>query len=110
MCLVYAWLNSQFKSKKGLLDWGSIRSSPDRERNGRPTFGPSCTELVYLGYWHFDNGATSKVDDVLLDHGGLPHVLPLAVQLEFFGQVWGTIPRCSYSLSFVVRPLLHAQK
>ena len=84
MCLVYAWLNSQFKSKKGLLDWGSIRSSPDRERDGRPTFGPSCTELVYLGCWHFDNGATSKVDDVLLDHGGLPHVLPLAVQLASF--------------------------
>ena len=83
MCLVYAWLNSQFKSKKGLLDWGSIRSSPDRERNGRPTFGPSCTELVYLGYWHFDNGTTSKVDELLLDHVGIPHVLPLAVQLEF---------------------------
>ena len=89
MCLVYAWLNSQFKSKKGLLDWGSIRSSPDRERNGRPTFSPSCTELVYLGYWHFDNGATSKVDDVLLDHGGLPHVLPLAVQLEFLVDKYG---------------------
>ena len=58
-------------------------------RHGRPTFGPSCTELVYLGCWHFDNGATSKVDDVLLDHGGLPHVLPLAVQLEFLVDKYG---------------------
>ena len=82
MCLVYAWLNSQFKSKKGLLDWGSIRSSPDRERNGRPTYGPSCTELIYLEYWYFDNGETSKVDDVLLDHGGLP-------QLEFLVDKYG---------------------
>ena len=31
------------------------------------------------------NNATSKFDDVLLDHdGGLPHVLPLAVHLNFF--------------------------
>ena len=51
---------------------------------GRPTFGPSCTEFVYPGCWHFDNDATSKFDDVLLEHGGLPHVLPFAVQLDFF--------------------------
>ena len=78
--------------------------------HGRPTFGPSCTEFVYPGCWHFDNGATSKFDDVLLEHGGLPHVLPLAVQMEFFlgRQVQGTILRCSYSLSFVMGPLLHA--
>ena len=25
-----------------------------------------------------DNGAKSKFDDVLLEHGGLPHVFPLA--------------------------------
>ena len=31
-----------------------------------------------------DNGATSKFDDVLLDHGGLPNVLPLAVHLNYF--------------------------
>ena len=35
-------------------------------------------------FWHFDNGAISKFDDVLLEHGGLPHVLPPAVQLDFF--------------------------
>ena len=29
----------------------------------------------------FDNGATSKFDDVLLEHGGLTHVLPLAFHL-----------------------------
>ena len=55
----------------------------------RPTFGPSCTEFVYPGCWHFDNGATGKVDDVFLDHGGLPHVLPLAVQLELVDKYGG---------------------
>ena len=76
--------------------------------HGRPTFSPSCTEFIYPGCWHFDNGATSKFDDVLLDHGGLPYVISLAVNLDFFGgQVEGTILRCSYSLSFVVGPLLH---
>ena len=35
-------------------------------------------------YWHFDNDATSKIVDVLLEHSELPHVLPLAVQLEIF--------------------------
>ena len=43
------------------------------------TFGPSCTEFVYPGCWHFDYGATSKIDDVLTEHGGLVHVLPLPV-------------------------------
>ena len=47
--------------------------------------GPSCTEFVYHECWHFDNGATSKLDDVLFEHGGLPHVLPLVVHLKF---VW----------------------
>ena len=28
---------------------------------------------------------TSKIDDVLTEHGGLLHVLPLAVHLRFFG-------------------------
>ena len=63
----------------------------------RPPFGPSCTEFLYPGCWHFDNdatskidnvmhfdnGATSKIDNVLIEHGGLPHVLPLAVHLAF---------------------------
>ena len=34
--------------------------------------------------WHFDNGALSKIDDVLAEDGGLLHVLPLAVHLNFF--------------------------
>ena len=73
------------------------------------TFGPSCTAFVYPGCRHFDIGATSKFDDVLLEHGGLPHVLSLAVHLNLLaGQVEGTSLRCSYSLSFVVGPLLHA--
>ena len=47
----------------------------------------------------------SKFDDVLLEHGGLPHVLPPEICLP--GQVEGTILRYSYSLSFVLGPLLH---
>ena len=34
--------------------------------------------------WHFENGASSKIDDVLAEVGGLLHVLPLAVHLNFF--------------------------
>ena len=45
--------------------------------------GPSCTEFVYPGCWHFDIGAISKFGNVLLEHGGLPHVLTLAVHLKF---------------------------
>ena len=41
----------------------------------RPAFYPSCTEFVYPGCWHFDNGVTSsKIDYVLIEHGGLPQV------------------------------------
>ena len=38
------------------------------------------------------------------------HVLPLAVHLRFFfaGQVGGTTLNLSYSLRFIVGPLLHA--
>ena len=53
--------------------------------------------LVYVGDLHLvchalnfsilDAGilimAISKFDDVLLEHGGLPHVLPVAVDLKF---------------------------
>ena len=53
--------------------------------HGRPTIGPYCTEFVHPGCWNFDNGAISKFDDFLLEHGGLPHVLRLAVHLKF---VW----------------------
>ena len=58
----------------------------------------------------FDNGATSKIDDVLSVYGGVLHVLPLAVHLKFFfdGQVGGNILIKFYSLGFVVGPLLHA--
>ena len=36
--------------------------------------------LALLIDWHFYNGPR-KIDDVLLEYGGLPHVLPLAVHL-----------------------------
>ena len=32
--------------------------------------------------WHFENGESSKIDDVLAEDGGLVHVLPLAVHLN----------------------------
>ena len=35
------------------------------------------------------NVATNKIDDVLTEHGGLLHVLPLAVHLSFFSQTSG---------------------
>ena len=68
-------------------------------------------ELDKCSNKHFDNGATSKFDDVLLEHGGLLHVLMSFLSLSnwifFGGQVQGTILRCSSSLSFVVGPVLH---
>ena len=49
----------------------------------------------------FDNGASSKIDDVLTEDGGLLHVLPLAVHLNFFdGQVGWTILDHSYFINF----------
>ena len=44
-------------------------------------------------------GQKSKIVDVLLEHGGLPYGLPLAVHLKLFfgGQEGGTILRRSYS-------------
>ena len=63
---------------------------------------------VGWGGWHFDNGASSKIDDVLTEVGGLLHVLPLAVHLIFFGrQVGLTILRLSYFQNFFVGHLLH---
>ena len=84
------------------LDRGSIRSSP---RDGKNTpyrltkelcgtvppcpclhgrwetyiwFHPALNKYVYPGCSHFDNGATSKIDDVLFEHGGLLYILSLA--------------------------------
>ena len=60
--------HSRIKSLQSndLLDQGSIRSSP--------RFGL---------FWHFDNGAASNIYDVLTEHGGLLHVLPLTVHLDY---------------------------
>ena len=70
-----------------------------------------CTTFVYPGCGHFDKGATSKIDDVLIEHGGLLYVLTLTVHLDFFyGQVGGTFLKLSYSLGLFVGPLLHALK
>ena len=35
--------------------------------------------------WHFENGASSKIDDVLAEDDRLLHVLPLTVHLKFYG-------------------------
>ena len=48
------------------------------DHSSRTAFGPSCTKFVNPGCWHFDSGI---IDDVLLKHVGLLHVLPLAVHL-----------------------------
>ena len=42
------------------------------------------TVFVYPESWKFDNGASSKIDDVLTEHGGLLHILPQTVHLNFF--------------------------
>ena len=56
-------------------------------------------EFVYPECWHFDNDVTNKIDDDLSEHGGLFHVLPIAVHLSSLaGQVGGTILNLSYSL------------
>ena len=48
-----------------------------------------------------------SLDNVLLEHGGLPHILPLAVHLDFFAeQVRGVILSHFYSLSFLIRDLI----
>ena len=58
--------------------------------------------------WHFENGASSKIDDDLAEDGGLLHVLPLTVHLKFYRQVGWTILDHSYFLNFFVGPLFHA--
>ena len=39
--------------------------------------------FVYLECWHFNNGASGKIDEVLNEDGRLLHVLLHAVQLNF---------------------------
>ena len=60
--------------------------------------------------WHFEDGASSKNEDVLAEDGGLLQVFPLAVHLNFFSdrQVGRTILKLSYFKNFFVGPLLHA--
>ena len=67
-------------------------------------------KVLRISPWHFDNGASSKIDDVLSEDCGLLHVLILAVHLKFFfdGQVGWTILNHSYFLNSFVGPLLHA--
>ena len=66
--------------------------------------------MGWIGPRGFDNGASSNIDDVLNEDGGLLHVLPLAVLLKHFfdRQVGLTGLDHSYFLNFFVGPLLHA--
>ena len=48
-------------------------------------FHPALNKYVYPGCSHFDNGATSKIDDVLFEHGRLLYILPLADHPTYFG-------------------------
>ena len=41
------------------------------------------TQDLCVILWYFENGASSKIDDVLAEDGGLLNVLPLAVHLNF---------------------------
>ena len=58
-----------------------------------------CVESTKKGP-KFDNGASSKIDDVLAEDGGLLHVLPLTVHLK--GQVGGTIQKLYSFLKFIL--------
>ena len=40
--------------------------------------------IFCVSSWHFENGASSKIEDVLTEDGGLLHVLTLAVHLNNF--------------------------
>ena len=102
------------------LDWGSIRSSP----RDALTIKYSLQIHVYMGDLHLvllalnlsilDAGILIMVQQVSLMMSYLTMVdypvsfLLLSTWIFFGGQVEGTILRCSYSLSFVVGPLLHA--
>ena len=67
------------------------------------------TRCFYLNHSIPLSPFKSVFDNVLLEHGGLPHVLPLAVHLIFLHeQVEGVIQSHFFSLSFLVRGLLHA--
>ena len=68
------------------------------------------TKNCFPGITNFENGASSKIEDILAEDGGLLHVLTLAIHLNFFfdGQVGGTILDNSCFLNFFVGPLLHA--
>ena len=48
-------------------------------------FGPKD---FCISPWHFDNGASIKIDHVLAECGELLHVLPLAVHLIFFMMIF----------------------
>ena len=103
---------------KTQLDRGSIRSSPSNGLSTpcRLTIRNSARlfhhVLFNMGDLHLVLPALnlSTLNAVLTEHGGLLHALPLAVHLRFLlaGQVGETTLNLSYSLRFIVGPLLHA--
>ena len=73
---VLLWRTPHTANRRIQLDRGTVPQCP--------TFGPSCPAFLSILDAHFDNCATSKFEDVLLDHGGLRRVISLAVLLDFF--------------------------
>ena len=64
--------------------------------------------FIYMGELHFDNDATSNIDYVLTEHGGLLHILPLPVHLilrTIRGDHYETFLFFEY-----LGPLLHGKK
>ena len=61
-------------------------------------------------FWQFYICALGYIDNVFLNHGGIPQVPPLYVHLDFFraGQVRGVILRLTRH--FIVSGLLHREK
>ena len=92
MCLVYAWLNSQFKSKIGLLDRGSIRSSPDRLRISVGLFHHVLVYMGEMGDLHLVHPALNLS---ILDAGILIMVQQVRLMMFFLTMV-------DYPMSFLL--------
>ena len=82
----------QLRKAVNKLDWGLIRWSL---RYGLSISYKVVVSLKKIDWWKND-GATSKINDILIEHGELPHVLSLPVHLKFslFEFICVTPPSC----------------
>ena len=72
-------------------------------------YGLGMTQGYQLYHSLSDSLLKHLFDNVLPEHGGLPHILPLAYNLDFFElsvEVEGLIQSQFYSLSFFIRGFL----